>query len=116
MRRHYCTVVVRYNRSGLSFIKSIIYIKNKKFRRAFFLFFFKSLLLILYFLHIHWFYFLGSNNRKQKNDEENPETHQLLSHIDKENDRDGVYIFERNIQDKNNPLKLERVFFFIFEQ
>lgn len=35
-----------------------------------------------------------SNNRKQTNDEENPERHQLLSHRDKENDRDGMYILD----------------------
>ena len=53
----------------------------------------KSLLLILYFLHVHWFYFLGSNNRQQTNDEENPETQQMLSNKDKENDSHGGYIF-----------------------
>ena len=72
------------------------------------------MLFILYFLQIHWFYVLGSNNRQHTNDEENPETHQLLSYIDKENDRDGVYIFERNVQDKNNSLKLESNFSLFF--
>ena len=62
------------------------------------------MLVILYFLHGHWFHFLESNNRQQTNDEENPETYQLLSHTDKENDLDGGYIFERNVKDKHNSL------------
>ena len=68
------------------------------------------MLVILYFLHVHWFNFLESNNRQQSNDEENPETHLLLSHIDKENDRDGMYIFERNVKEKHNSLKIESCF------
>lgn len=44
---------------------------------------------------------LGSNNIQQpKSDEENPET--KLLQTDKENDHDGLYIFERHVQDKNN--------------
>ena len=79
---------------------------------VFFIILDKSLLLILYFLHIHWFYVLESNNRHQTNDEENPETHQLLSHRNNENDRDGLYIFERNVQDKYYSLKLVSISFF----
>ena len=74
----------------------MIYQKIKFMNGRFVIILGKSLLLILYFLHVHWFYFLGSNNRQQTNDEENPETHELLSYIDKENDRDGVYIIRRN--------------------
>ena len=70
---------------------------------------------VKYFLHVHWFYVLESSNRQQTNDEENPETHQLLSHIDKENDRDGNYLFERNVQYTYYSLKLESMqCFFIF--
>ena len=72
----------------------------------------KLLLFILYFLHVHWFYFLGRNNRQQTNDEEKLETHQLLSPIDRENDRDGVYLFERNVQYKYNSLKLQSSFLY----
>ena len=57
-------------------------------------------LLLIFFLHVYWFYVLGNNSRQQANDEENPETHNLLSNIDKENNPDGVYIFERNVQYK----------------
>ena len=92
----------------------IIYIiyKKIKFINGRFVIILGKSLLILYFLQIHWFYFLGSNNRQQTIDEENPQTHvhQLLSHIDKENYRDGVYIFGRNVQDKNNSLKLKSSF------
>lgn len=63
------------------------------------------------------FIFLGSNNIQQpKSDEENPETHQLLLQTDKENDHDGLYIFERHVQDKNNSLNLDSSFFCIFAQ
>ena len=31
----------------------------------------------------------------------------MLSYEDEENDLDGVYIFERNVQDKYNSLKLD---------
>ena len=78
-------------------MKYIIYKKIKFTNGRFVIILGKS---SLYFLQIHWFYFLGSNNRQQTYDEENPEAHQLLSHIDKENYRDGVYIFGRNVQDK----------------
>ena len=60
----------------------------------------------VFFRYVHYFYFLGSNNRQQSNDEENPETHQLLWHRDKENDCVGAYTFERNVQDKNISLQL----------
>ena len=105
MRKHLCSFVVRYNSNCLSLIKCFIYKKKIKGRVVIILG--KSLLLILYFLQVHWFYFLGSNNRQQTIDEENPETHQLLSNKDK--DRDGVYIFKRNVQDKYYSLKLESI-------
>ena len=38
-------------------------------------------------------FLLGSNIKQQTNDEENPETHQLLLQKDTEHDCDGVYIY-----------------------
>ena len=57
---------------------------------------------MVFFRYVHCFYFLGSNNRQQSNDEEN----QLLWHRDKESDCVGAYTFERNVQDKNISLQL----------
>ena len=52
-------------------------------------------------MFVVFFYFLGSNFNQQTNDEENPETHQLLLQTDKENDREGVYISGRSEKDRN---------------
>ena len=110
MRKCLSLGVFRYNRNCSSLIKFGIYLKIKFVNGQFVIILSKSLLLFLYFLHVHCFYFLGSNNRQQTNDEENPERQQLLSHIDMKNGRDGLYIFEHNVQDKNNSLKLESSF------
>ena len=110
MRKCFSLGVFRYDRNCSSLIKFVIYLKIKFANGQCVIILVKSQLLILYFLHVHWFYFLGSKNRQQTNDEENPERRQLLSHIDKGNGRDGLYIFERNVQDKNNSLKLESNF------
>lgn len=103
MRKRSSLDIFRYHRTGSSLIKFVLYQKIKFINGHFVIILVKSLLLVLYFLHVHWFYFLGSNNRQLTNDEENQERHKLLSH----NDRDGMYIFERNVYNKNNSLKLE---------
>ena len=50
-------------------------------------------LVFFYMFVVFFLLFLGSNFNQQTNDEENPETYQLLLQIDKENDREGVYIY-----------------------
>ena len=102
MRKSSSLDIFRYHRNGSSLIKFVIYQKKNLSIGILQLFSLSWFVVFFYFLHVHWFYFLGSNNRQLTNDEENPERHKLLSH----NDRDGMYIFERNLQDKNNSLKL----------
>ena len=57
--------------------------------------------LVFFYMFVVFFLFLGSNFNQQTNDEENPETHQLLLQTDKENDREGVYISGRSEKDRN---------------
>ena len=57
--------------------------------------------LVFFYMFVVFFLFLGSNFNQQTNDEENPETHQLLLQTDKENDHGGVYISGRSVKDRN---------------
>ena len=55
MCKHNSSVVFKYNRNGLSLIKSIIYKEIKMLNGRVVIILGKSLLLILYFLQVHWF-------------------------------------------------------------